>query len=501
MIALTLGVISHEVKTRAGGPGLAPRHLFVDCSRRRDGDGSGSRPWNNLRRANRVSLPAGSSLLLQRGSICHGFLSPRGSGRPGALIVIGAFGRGPLPRIETNGSSPDAVRIADESYIVVQNLDLTNRGDYLSPRRGVHVVADRAGTVRGVVIRRLYVHDVQGSDVKDLGGSGGIQVDHPTAGVFIADNLVENVNRSGIWVAGSGADPRPPAGAPWPSATTGVVIAHNTVLRMGGDGIVPTGTVGAVVADNVVCCGNLHGRPGIQYDAGIWTFNADGTVIDGNEVYGMRNGSSDGTGYDIDYDQDGTVVQSNYGYDNAGGFMLLCSSVGHRTAEVRFNLSVDEYVFDQAPCGVGPSPADTLTGVRVYNNTFVTATSLIRHDGVVAVHVLPQAGDVQFFNNIVYATRRQSSPFPCGRHCVANLFWRLPPSGARAIHADPRFVSGRAAGGSRLRAAAGFELRRASSAVGAGVRVAMDAAEDFFGNPIAMPPTIGFYQPRGGRRE
>ncbi|MGI8428022.1 MAG: hypothetical protein ACR2OB_01650 [Solirubrobacteraceae bacterium] len=93
----------------------------------------------------------------------------------------------------------------------------------------------------------------------------------------------------------------------------------------------------------------------------------------------MRNGSADGTGYDIDFDQDGTVVQSNYGHDNAGNFILLCSTVGHRTADVRFNLSVHEYIFAQSPCGVRPSRADTLTGVRVYNNTFVTTTSLIRH--------------------------------------------------------------------------------------------------------------------------
>ncbi|MGI8428023.1 MAG: hypothetical protein ACR2OB_01655 [Solirubrobacteraceae bacterium] len=88
--------------------------------------------------------------------------------------MIDAFGHGASPRIVTGGSSTNAVRIADESYVVVEDLELTNRGNYLSPRRGVHIVADRAGAVHDVAVLRLYVHDVQGGDTKDLGGSGGI---------------------------------------------------------------------------------------------------------------------------------------------------------------------------------------------------------------------------------------------------------------------------------------------------------------------------------------
>lgn len=505
LIALALDLAGAP---RRGAPGAVGRGgepaYYVDCSGRRGGDGSRQRPWSDLRRVSRVTLAPGSSLLLARGSVCHGSLAPRGSGRPGAPIVIGAYGRGRAPRIEADGASPDAVRLADESYVVLQDLELTNHGDYRAPhgdyrapRRGAHVVADRPGTVRDVVLRRLYVHDVLGSDRKDLGGSGGIQVDDPTASVTIADNRVQDVNRSGIWVAGTGIDPRPPSGDPWPSASTGVTIAHNTVLRVGGDGIVPTGTVGAVVSDNVVCCGNLRGRRPAQFDAGIWTFNSDGTVIERNLVYGMRNGQADGEGYDVDYDQDGTIVQSNYGYDNAGGFILLCEASEHRTADVRFNLSVGEYVFDESACDPAQSRPGTLDGVRVYNNTFLTPTSLIRDDSITSVRALPRPGGFQFADNIVVATKAQSVPLPCGRHCVANLFWGLPRSGARALEADPLFVSGAARAEDRLQAAASFELAPGSSAVGAGVTVAGSGGADYFGDPIGTPPAIGFYQPPG----
>jgi Right handed beta helix region len=476
--------------------GRTAKRLYIDCGRHRNGDGTRQRPWNELASASRARLRPGTSVLLRRGSVCHGFLATRGSGTVSRPILIGAYGRGALPRIETNGLSADAVRLADESHVVVRDLEITNRGNDSSVRRGIHVIADRPGAVRDIVLEQLRVHDVDGTDQKDLGGSGGIQVDAPTADVVIEDNVVTDVNRSGIWVAGTGRDPRPPAGTAWPSATTGVVIRGNTVMRAGGDGIVPTGTVGAVVADNVVCCSNLRGKFPDQFDAGIWTFNSDGTVIERNEVYDMRNGTADGTGYDIDYNQDGTIVQDNYGHNNAGGFILLCTDdESHRLAEVRFNLSVDEYVFNQSPCEVESGKIGTLDGLRVYNNTFLTASSLIWNDTGVPLPTLPQTGSFMFANNILYATQQQSSPFPCGSHCSHNLFFGLPSSGSDAVIGDPRFVDGTRRGTGRLAVAEAFKLRAGSPAIGAGTVIANGAAADFFGDPVPSPPSIGFYQP------
>jgi hypothetical protein len=472
------------------------RHIYVDCSRHRDGDGTRRRPLNQLAAVNRIALHPGWQILLRRGTTCKGFLAPRGSGSLTARVLIGAYGHGALPRIATDGASPDAVRVADESDLVIQELDISNHGDYTSPRRGVHVIATRAGTVRDIVVRDLQVHDVEGSDQKDLGGSGGIQVDDPSADVLIENNLVQDVNRSGIWVQGTGSDPRPDAGQPWPSATTGVVIRNNRLMRIGGDGIVPTSTDGAVVEDNVVCCGNLRGNFPNQFDAGIWTFHANGTVIQRNEVYDMRNGTADGTGYDIDYNQDGTVVQDNYGHDNAGGFILLCNDdEPHRLAELRFNLSIDEYVFNQSPCKIQSGEIGTLDGLRVYNNTFLTPSSEVWNDAGAPTPTLPEAGNFTFVNNIVYATQPQSTPFPCGSNCSHNLFFGMPPAGTDAVTADPLFVSGNSRGTGRLAAGAGFRLRAGSPAIGAGMAIAGGPASDYFGNPFSGTPTIGFYQP------
>lgn len=479
------------------------QRLYVDCSRRGRGNGSAARPWNSLRAANAVRLAPGAALSLRRGTVCRGFLAPRGSGLGAWPIVIGAYGHGRPPRISTDGAAPDAVTLRNESNIVLQQLELTNHGDYRSTRRGVHVVAAHGGSVRNVTLRDLYIHDVEGADNKNARGSAGIQVDAPTAGILIERNRVEDVNRSGIWVAGSGRYPRPDYGQPWPSATTGVVIRDNVVMRVGGDGIVPTGTLGAVVSGNVVCCGNLRGPIIDQFNAGIWTFDANETVIEHNVVYRMHGVHFDGTGYDVDYDQDGTVVQDNYGYDNAGGFILLCLDTRERKADVRFNLSVDEDAIKESRCLLGFGPG-SLDDTHLYGNTFVLTSSGVHFNNETAPrHTLVLSGSFQFTNNIVYATAPQRQPLPCGQQCTHNLFAGLPASGDSAVVGDPRFADPSAArsGGPAPPPATAFKLLPGSPALGAGVGVDGIAAaggptRDYFGDPIPDPPNIGFFQGR-----
>src|SRR5690606_17576091 len=107
-------------------------------------------------------------------------------------------------------------------------------------------------------------------------------------------------------------------------ASTGVRIRRNRIHRPAGDGIVTLGTDGARVRRNVVTEGNLAGRgltdpQGMICNAGIWAFHANNTRIEHNLVSGMKFNGCDGSGYDIDYDQDGTVVQYNRSHDNEGG--------------------------------------------------------------------------------------------------------------------------------------------------------------------------------------
>jgi hypothetical protein len=305
-----------------------------------------------------------------------------------------------------------------------------------------------------------------------------------------------------------------------------VVIRGNVVERVQGDGIAPLGTVGALVEHNVVRRGNLAGfnfeSPARRCAAGIWTWNANGTVIQYNEVSNMHYGPSatpgalngcDGDGFDADFNQDGTVIQYNYSHDNEGGFILVCMSAGqeHR-ADVRYNLSVDDNgTFSYAPCSGALNPVtNNLSGVRMYNNTIVAATPRVTVDlnESLAQVLAGFFGDFAFENNIVYATSADAAShvFICGTPCTDNLFFGLPPpiTATNSVTSDPMFVDPLRRGDGFAIARA-FRLRQRSPAIDAGGSippgVPVAVTHDFFEVPIHDPPSIGFAEEvRGPRR-
>ncbi len=480
------------------------RAVHVDCGAVAAGDGSIVHPFNSLATANAHVLAPGEQLLLRRGSQCRGTLAPQGSGTVRQPVVIGAYGIGPRPRVV--GTGEDAVLLANVSHVVLGGLDVSNPGSTPARRRGVRLLANR-DVVRDVTVRDVWIHDVAGDLHKDLGGSGGIQVDAAGSGpqgrfdgVQILDNRIERVSRSGIFIVGSAGGSRPRAGEPWPDASTGVVVRGNRLAHLAGDGIVPTGTDGALVEHNVVVDGNGAGTPwngaNPVCNAGIWAFNANSTVIQYNEVSHMQFNGCDGTGFDVDYDQDRTTVQYNYSHDNSGGFILLCTDANPRSAEVRYNLSVDDAAtISAAPCGIVSGNIGSLDAVRFFDNTIVAARPLATIEDV-PVTSLFSPGDFVFANNLVVATGAQVRPLACGDHCSDNLFSGLPPSGTRAVTGDPRFVDPTRRGDGRLAEGAAFRLRRDSPAIGAGILLPGAPAFDYFGTPVptAAPPTIGFAQ-------
>ncbi len=486
-------------------PALAANTTFVDCLAPTPGDGSESNPLNSLAQANAVTLDPGDTLLLKRGTTCSGTFAPQGGGSPGTPATIGAYGSGPLPKII--GTGPGAVNLIDLSNLTVEDLDVSNPGSASPPvpggdlRNGVTIRAS-AGTVENVTVRRLRIHDVGGDLTKNLQGSAGIlaTVTGPPparfSGLTIEDNDLSAISRSGISIYGTNADNRPAATDPWPEASTGVLVRGNRIDRFAGDGIVPRGTDGAIVEGNVLSNGSLSGRKlghpdGEVCNAGIWAFRANNTLIQNNEVSGMRAGC-DGTGFDLDYNQDGTIIQHNFSHDNEGGFVLLCADTGRR-GDVRFNLSLnDASTINHGPCA---GHFGDLGGIRFFNNTIVAPAPNASMQLVIQNRI-QLAGSFEFRNNLVYATTRQSAPLPCGDFCSNNLFFNLPASGSAAITANPRLVDPARTGTGRLTVGPAFRLTASSPARGAGLSMPDPGITDYFGNPLGGTgrPAIGFDQ-------
>lgn len=495
----------------AAQAGLLNSSYYVDCQAPTAGNGTEQQPWSNLAHANAVVLQPGASLLLKRGSVCTGMLKPQGNGARSSPIIIGAYGTGNLPQINAQGLAA-ALQLADMSYVIAQDLELTDTGDPTTVHHGVHVTAS-TGVVREVALRRLFVHDVNGpvafTDTDKHGG--GIIVENLNSagpgrfdGVTIENNHVESVARSGIWIAGNPSTPRPRATEPWPEASTGIVVRQNYLTGLAGDGIVPTGTVGALVEGNVVSDGNLSGKNFFSAkrncSVGIWTYQANRTLIQYNEVFRYRFGTNallgcDGTGFDVDNHQDGTIIQFNYSHDNAGGFTLLCSDDQPRTADVRYNLSVnDAHVFSASPCKF--PTLGNFAGVRLFNNTIVANSPDTTLESV-PLPILYSPSNFLFANNIIYARQLQLRPLACGNHCTKNLFFKALPSGIRWVYGDPLFENANLTG-TGFAVAQAYRLQVGSPATGAGVQVPGGPGKDFFGNPVPATgtPTIGFFEPQ-----
>lgn len=484
---------------------------YIDCQSAVPGEGTMDAPWTDFDMANSITLEPGDRLLLRRGTLCNGMLKPMGSGTAEDRIHIEAYGDGVLPKIDAQGLQTAAVHLEDMSHVIIRNLELTNPGNLNEPHRGVYLTSLER-QVKDVEIRDLYIHDVTGlvtfNGTAKRGGaiiansafeSQQAQFD----GVLVENNRIEDVGRSGIYFDGSsaGSSERPRATETWPAGGQRIVIRGNTLQRLQGDAIVAHGTDSAVIEDNVVSVGNLSGRdwlsPERNCSAGIWTWNSINTLIQRNEVSGYRFGQSptdgcDGTGFDIDNEQEGTIIQYNYSHNNEGGFILLCSDDEPHTAHVRYNLSIDDgKAINTSPCKA--PVVGTFSDIRMYNNTFVMPRPYTALE-TIPLEVIGNAGDFQFANNIVYATTPQTEPLACGDLCSNNLFFNMPVSGTEFVVGDPLFENVQWRGAGRLEAGEAFRIQPGSPAINAGLGL-YPPQVDYFGNETPANPAIGMHQP------
>ncbi len=317
---------------------------YVDSGKGVDSNSgtSPAAPWQTLDKVNASRFQPGDRILFKSGSSWQGQLAPSSSGRDGAPIVFDRYGGGPKPRIDGAGQVEDAVRLYNVQQIEVRNLEITNHGAEEAPRRGVHIVLANFGTAAQIVVAGLYIHDVNGTNQrKDNGGiifrTIGDKAPSRFDGLTIERNVIWKVDRSAIAAQSYHA-----MRTRWfPSLN--VVIRDNFVDDIGGDGIVPWATDGALVEHNIAR--NCNRRAG-TYNAGIWPWSTDNTLLQLNEASFTRT-TMDGQGFDSDYNSRNTVFQYNYSHDNEGGFMLICTpgkrnpkeNLGNTGTVVRRNIS------------------------------------------------------------------------------------------------------------------------------------------------------------------
>jgi hypothetical protein len=323
---------------------LAAETWYVDSYGGSDGNRgtSPSAAWKSLAKVNETTFHPGDRILLRAGSVWREPLVPRSSGAPGKPIVIDRYGDAGFPRIDAEGKTEDAIRLHNLQHLELRNLEVTNSGTGTAMRRGVHIYLEDFGEASHIVVSGLYVHDVNGTnEKKDSGGiifrTSGIGKPSRFKGLIIERNIVWKVDRSGI-AAQSSHWRR----SQW-NPSLDVMIRDNLVDDIGGDGIVPWATDGALIEHNIARNCNRRAN---SYNAGIWPWSTDNSLFQLNEASLTRT-TLDGQGFDSDYNSRNTTFAYNYSHDNEGGFFLICSpgkrdpaqNLGNQGTVVHHNIS------------------------------------------------------------------------------------------------------------------------------------------------------------------
>ncbi|WP_164863442.1 carboxypeptidase regulatory-like domain-containing protein [Agromyces sp. LHK192] len=514
-----------------------------------DGDDSAdgtstSSAWRSLDQVNEADLEPGDEILLRRGATWTGEqLSPSSSGEEGSPILVGAYGDGAKPKIETNGAHADAVRLWNLDYWEIRDLDVSNATFVTDPE--IYNAAGRAGDYRGVyiggddgkahhhfVIDSVDVHDVTGA-VKWIGERGGYT---PPNGISFGNGWDRSKNTGGIVVLGSIAD----FANPGPTATTfnGVVIENSTIRNTSfgavtikqytGDapGAVPTGWgdrasendanfsphTDIVIRDNYISqAGTAYGANGIYVTGardvvvernlveevgtcGIETYNADDVTIQYNEVNytSVKAGGQDQTAIDTDIASTNQLVQYNYVYGNGEGFLIYQKRFGD--AVYRYNV-----VAASTKSQIHIASESAAHG-EIYNNTVIDRGA---YNNVISGG--SQSGKYLVRNNIIFSTTgNAASTGNSNLTFTRNLYSGVAPRPQEtdAVIVDPGFtnvdlvppVSGvvRAAD---LSQANGLLPLASSRALNAGTSIPGNGGRDFAGVTLYQgTPDFGAFE-------
>lgn len=461
--------------------------------------------WRSLDKINECILKPGDKVLLKRGSKWPGYFAPHGSGEKGKPILVDAYGEGPMPAIAAGGKYLTTLYVLNSEYIRVSNLDISNQGEKRQPQRtGVLVSLKNFGTAHDIQLKNLYVHDVNGWLCKPQGDGHGLLIENSDTkesglksrfdGLLIEGCRIERTDRNGIGFAGywTRKDWYP---------NLNVKIRKNHLEDIGGDGIILAASDGAIVEYNVMHKG-LQRAPGAA--AGIWAWSADNTVIQFNEVSGMK-GTNDGQGFDADWNCRNTIIQYNYSHDNDGGFVLICGpggygpdhdwNIGNIRPIVRYNISQND---GERFIQIGGAPVDSL----IYNNVMylgpgreITALKANDWEGGVS-------DNTRIFNNIFYVDGKAHFSMDKFKNMFFenNVFYgnfenvhELIKNGKNYFNSPMFRNPGTATDINNLD---GYKLKDESPYLGKGKIIKDNGGRDFWGNkiPVDKKPDIGAFQ-------
>lgn len=536
-------VASAQASFAVPADGIAAGVDYYVDSAQGDDNASGTdstHPWRSLARVNRTTFRAGDQVLMRAGGRWNGQLWPKGSGSSGSPITIGRYGDGADPRIDGGGVVDDAVRLANQEFWTVRNLEVTNTapstgtpGANLKDLRGIHVTGDNARKLNGFLVDAVKVHDVTG-EVNWIGGdtadnkpgikfktgwdrskkTGGIVFDTtvadihaPTAtptvlnDITIQNSVIANTSFAGIVVKQYTGDGPNAVSTGWGSRKsaadakfsphTNVVIRGNHISQAGTaygcDGMYLTNARHVVIDHNVV---QRAGTSGIE------TYLADDVTIQSNEVAETmpKANGVDSNGIDADKGTTKVVIQYNWVHGNGDGILLCQFSFGD--VVLRYNVIAGNTRY---PVYLH---SDKAAKAKVYGNTIYNdrSKSLIYGYGA----YLNSSYDIT--DNILYSTSAGAalstgSMIRYDSNLYGGASLPVPSGDKQAVRADPRFTgkpdwtTGTPESGAKLAGAYGLRVASGSPAINKGVAIGGNGGRDYAGTPLYTgQPDIGAFE-------
>ncbi len=338
------------------------QNYYVDAVSGQDkNDGrSPETAWHSLRKVNAVTFEPGDHLLFKAGCKWVGQLHPLGSGSEEQPIWIGRYSEGHDPIICGDGSTGmtagAVVLLFNQDFWNIEHLTVTHPADEEGERFGILVRWHDYGLGRHIHIRSNTVSHIKGYKPFRFKGDGIMVIaTGSTTVTHIDDILIENntlthIDRTGITVWNQFSERgrvyfRDLRDGDYQYHTTvgpytphtNVVIRGNVLDTIAGDGILLTSCDHAIIDHNLASnCNNYNGYHYQDANVAIWPQNCDDVVMQYNEAY-LTHSTSDGQGFDIDFECYRPIMQYNYSHDNEGGFMLLMEEVFEPM--VRYNVS------------------------------------------------------------------------------------------------------------------------------------------------------------------
>ena len=233
--------------------------------------------FKSLDKIKQLQLKPGDSVLLKAGAVFTEQLYISCKGDSVNPIVVGKYGGDARPYIKGDTSHKAMVHVFNSEYIVVRDLEVSNKGAKLvNGLKGVFVELSKYGDAKNTTIDNLYVHDVGGGLKINDGGGVAIALQNANdkdsipsrfINLVIENCTIKDCSRDGIrlfgqWIRGK-----------W-HPNLGVIIRKNLLDGVPGDGIVVSGCDGALIEYNIMknCSQNASAQlkhamefgPGVQ---------------------------------------------------------------------------------------------------------------------------------------------------------------------------------------------------------------------------------------------